>query len=126
MRSALPLPVTAALSAVLAAAPIAGQAPPREGAIQQAALDNGLQVFVVENHTVPLATVLVAVRNGAMTQEPGDRGLAHLFEHLLFRSYKGDPTAFAQEATFLDAQFNGTTAEEVVTYYLVLPAKNVR
>jgi len=126
VRSALPLPVTAALSAVLAAAPIAGQAPPREGAIQQAALDNGLQVFVVENHTVPLATVLVAVRNGAMTQEPGDRGLAHLFEHLLFRSYKGDPTAFAQEATFLDAQFNGTTAEEVVTYYLVLPAKNVR
>ncbi len=125
MKLFLPPPVTLAVSFVLAAAPIAAQAPVREGAIHRASLDNGLQVFVVENHTVPLATVLVAVHNGAMTQEPRDRGLAHLFEHMLFRSYKGEPTAFAQEATYLDGQFNGTTSEEVVTYYLVLPAKNV-
>jgi zinc protease len=95
------------------------------GALQRISLDNGLQVVVVENHTVPLATVLIAVKNGAMTQEPQDRGLAHVFEHLLFRSYRGDPIAFAQEATFLDAEFNAATSEEVVLYYLVLPSKNV-
>ncbi len=113
-----------AASAVLTTAKTAAQRPTHAAAIQQTTLDNGLQVLVVENHTVPLATVLVAVHTGAMTQDSGDQGLAHLYEHLLFRAYKGDPSAFAQEATFLDAQFNGTTSEEVVTYYLILPSKN--
>jgi predicted Zn-dependent peptidase len=48
------------------------------------------------------------VRNGAITQDSGDQGLAHLYEHLLFRSYKGDPDAFAAEASDLDAESNGT------------------
>lgn len=100
-------------------------APAREGAIQRTTLANGLQVFVVESHAVPLATVLIAVHNGAITQAPEDRGLAHLFEHILFRSYEGDPNAFAQAAAYLDAGYNGTTAEEVVTYYLSLPGKEV-
>lgn len=119
-----PSAVFVAASAILAATQTAAQRPPDAGAIQQTTLDNGLQVLVVENHTVPLATVLVAVRNGAMTQEPGDQGLAHLYEHLLFRAHKGDPSAFAQEATHLDAAFNGTTSEEVVIYYLILPSRN--
>src|SRR5213592_3492440 len=50
------------------------------GVVHQATLENGLQVIVVENHTVPLATVLVAVRNGAFTQDSADQGLAHLYE----------------------------------------------
>ena len=92
--------------------------------VQRATLDNGLQVIVAENHSVPIVTVLLAVHNGAMTQDPGDEGLAHLYEHLLFRSYKGDPEAFAVEASDLDADWNGTTAEEVVTYFLAPPSKN--
>ena len=63
--------------------------------VHQATLENGLQVIVVENHTVPLATVLVAVRNGAFTQDSADQGLAHLYEHMLFHSYRHDPSAFA-------------------------------
>src|SRR5215470_14739062 len=77
--------------------------------VQRTTLDNGLQVIVAENHSVPIVTVLVAVHNGAMTQDPGDQGLAHLYEHLLFRSYKGDPDAFAIEASDLDAEWQGTT-----------------
>src|SRR5438034_1111154 len=71
--------------------PVRAQQSPLGRFIRQTRLDNGLDVIVVENHAVPLATVLVTVRNGAFTQEPAERGLAHLYEHVLFRSYKGDP-----------------------------------
>jgi zinc protease len=111
-------------SIVLAVSDAIGQSVRRDSSIQRSTLDNGLQVIVAENHTVPIVTVLVAVHSGAMTQDAGDEGLAHLYEHLLFRSYKGDPEAFAIEATDLDAEQQGTTGEEVVTYYLALPSKN--
>ncbi|HYS00202.1 MAG TPA: insulinase family protein, partial [Gemmatimonadales bacterium] len=71
--------------------PARAQQPPLARFIHRTTLDNGLDIVVAENHAVPLATVLVAVRNGAFTQEPDERGLAHLYEHVLFRSYKGDP-----------------------------------
>src|SRR5881409_553069 len=71
--------------------PVRAQQPPLARFIHRTTLDNGLEIVVAENHAVPLATVLVAVRNGAFTQEPAERGLAHLYEHVLFRAYKGDP-----------------------------------
>ena len=80
------------------ATPARAQQPPLARVIHRTTLDNGLDIVVAENHAVPLATVLVAVRNGAFTQEPAERGLAHLYEHVLFRSYKGDPNAFGRAA----------------------------
>jgi zinc protease len=32
--------------------------------------DNGLEVVVIENHRVPLATIEIAVKNGAYTEGP--------------------------------------------------------
>ena len=93
--------------------------------VHRAKLDNGLDVIVVENHTVPLATVLVAVRNGAFTQDSAEEGMAHLYEHLLFRSFRGRPDEFAIEATNLNGRYNGATNEEVVYYFLSIPSKNV-
>ncbi len=89
------------------------------------ALDNGLQVYVAANHTVPLATVLLAVRTGAFSQGPDERGVAHLFEHLLFRAYGDEPTDFGREAASFNATYNGATGEHVVTYYLILPSEEV-
>ncbi len=93
--------------------------------IRRRHLDNGLDMIVVENHAVPLATVLVAVHNGAFTQDSAEQGLAHLYEHLLFRSYHGRPDAFGIEVTKLNGTYNGTTDAEVVYYYIIAPAKNV-
>lgn len=116
--------VTLVAVAAFATGPVAAQRPMDGPALHRDTLDNGLQLLVVEDHAIPLATILVAVHNGSMTQESGDEGLAHLYEHLLFRSYAGDPSAFAQEATLLDGAYNGSTSEEVVTYYVTLPSKN--
>src|SRR5205807_1186696 len=105
--------------------PVRAQQSPLARVIHRTTLDNGLEIVVAENNAVPLATVLVAVRNGAFTQEPAERGLAHLYEHVLFRSYKGDPNAFGRAAGRLNAAFNGFTSSEVVSYFLMVPSQNV-
>src|SRR5438445_13098226 len=129
MGSWLPLRwrVVAPALAALAGAP--GRAGAQDSSlarfIHRTRLDNGLDVITVENNTVPLATVLVAVRNGAFTQDSADQGLAHLYEHMLFHSYRHDPSAFAVEATYLKGRYNGGTGDEGVYYYVALPANNV-
>src|SRR2546425_11734801 len=104
------------LLAALPARSIEAQQATLERRVHQTVLENGLQGIVVENHTVPLATVLVAVRNGAFTQDSADQGLAHLYEHILFHSYRHDPSAFAVEATYLKGRYNGGTGEQVGCY----------
>ena len=53
--------------------------------------DNGLEVVVIENHKVPLATIEIAVKNGAYTEGPEYSGLSHLFEHMFFKANKDYP-----------------------------------
>ncbi len=98
-----------------------------ERVIRRSVLDNGLQVITVENHTVPLVTAVVVVHNGSFTQEPDEAGTAHLFEHMLFRSYRAsDGSSFGEKAAEFNGRYNGTTTEEAVTYYLVLPSSELR
>ena len=96
-----------------------------ERIVHRQTLDNGMDVVVVENHAVPIATVEVVVKTGAMSQTPDDQGVPHLFEHMLFKGYTGNGgREFLAEAATLNAAYNGTTAEEQVTYYLTLPSKS--
>lgn len=92
--------------------------------IHDTTLANGLEVIVAQSHAVPIATVEVVVRTGAFTQEPGDEGVAHLFEHVLFRAY-GDEGRWNGEVARLDGMSNGTTTTENVTYYITIPSENV-
>jgi len=115
---------TAAVLLLTIARPVIAQEASRGQSLQRRELENGLQVVVVENHAAPLATVLVAVRSGASVQRRTERGLAHLYEHLLFRSYGNSPSAFGGDAGGLNASYNGTTSNEVVTYFLLLPSEN--
>jgi zinc protease len=96
--------------------------------IQRRVLSNGLEVIVVENHGVPLATVEVNVRNGSFTQTPEYAGLAHMYEHMFFRANAEYPQSemYLDRASQLGAVFNGTTQEETVSYYLTVPADSVR
>ncbi len=82
-------------------------------------LDNGLQVVVIENHKVPLATIEIAVKNGAYTEGPEYSGLSHLFEHMFFKANKDYPNqeVFLRRIQELGAIFNGTTGFEQVNYF---------
>ncbi len=104
-----------------------GQRTELERSIRRTVLPNGLEVIVVENHGVPLATVEIDVRNGSFTQDSGYEGLAHLYEHMFFRADSDypEPDAFPERASSLGADFNGSTQEERVNYYLTLPSDSL-
>jgi zinc protease len=89
-------------------------------------LPNGLEIIVLEDHSVPLVTVELAVRNGSFTEPPELNGLSHLFEHMFF---KVNPEAavrsdYLRNIDELGIIYNGETHEEVVNYYFTTTTPN--
>src|SRR5689334_13112763 len=118
---------TTVLTLVAAAPAIAQSRADLEKVIRRTVLPNGLEVIVVENHGVPIATIEIDVKNGAFTQTPEYAGLAHLYEHMFFKASKDypDPDAFIDRASELGAVFNATTQEERVNYFMTLPSDSL-
>ena len=118
-----PAPAPSARAATDPAPTVGNQRATLEKIIQRRVLANGLEVIVVENHGVPIATVEIDVRNGSFTQTPGYEGLAHLYEHMFFNANLDSPSQeeFQAKLSSIGAIFNGTTNEEQVNYYLTVP-----
>ncbi|MGM0472445.1 MAG: M16 family metallopeptidase [Bacillota bacterium] len=51
---------------------------------QQFELDNGLQIYVIEDHTLPLAKFSLWYRVGSIDESEELAGISHLLEHLMF------------------------------------------
>ena len=85
-------------------------------------LENGLEVLVIEDNSVPLATIEIVVRNGAYTESPEFDGLSHLYEHMFFKANKDLPSQedFMDRGNELGLQWQGTTSLERVNYYFTL------
>jgi zinc protease len=90
--------------------------------IQSRKLANGLEVLVIENHAVPLVTIELDVKNGAFTEGPEFSGLSHLYEHMFFKANRTIPSQeqYLKRINQLGAQWNGTTSEERVNYYVTV------
>jgi zinc protease len=123
----LPRVQAAILSAILCTALVAPLAAQNMGAdsISHKALANGLEVFAVENHSVPLVTICVAFRGGASAQTAKTAGLFHLYEHMLFAGNAKFPTKEGFNAA-LNAMgtttWNGATGTEFINYHITVPS----
>jgi zinc protease len=120
------------LSALLLAALVPVVAVPAQArdvtGLQTLTLANGMEVFLVENHSVPLARIQITFRTGAMSQAPGTAGLFHLYEHMLFKGNAAHPTQSDLQASMKDlgvSDWNGGTSGENVTYYFTVPTDRV-
>ncbi len=91
-------------------------------------LDNGLQVIVVENHTVPLATIEVAVRSGSFIETPEKDGLTNLHAHMFFKANQTFPTleACLGRARELGIVSGVSSREEWENFYITLPTDSLR
>lgn len=66
-------------------------------------LDNGLTVYLTQNHQQPHFYAEIAVRAGAKFDPPEATGLAHYMEHLLFKGTRTFGTLdYEQEKPYLD------------------------
>jgi len=91
-------------------------------------LANGLEIVVLEDHSVPIVTIELAVRNGSFTEPPELNGLSHLYEHMFFKANRAIANAetYLQKIGQLGIAYNGETREEVVEYYFTTTSPNLR
>ena len=89
-------------------------------------LANGLEVVVLEDHSVPLVTVELAVKNGSYTEPPELNGLSHLYEHMFFKANRAiaDQEAYVEKVYQIGMVYNGQTQEEIVNYYFTTTSLN--
>jgi zinc protease len=118
------------LSTILALALLGENAQAQHPDYKTKKLKNGLEIIVVENHMVPLATVELVARNGGFTESPEFSGLSHLYEHMFFKANETYPSqaAFLEGLQSLGASLgvsNATTGTEDVNYFIIIPKRNL-
>jgi zinc protease len=106
----------------------AATAPAPQAQLLNRVLSNGLEIIVLEDHSVPLVTIELAVRNGSYTEPPELNGLSHLYEHMFFKANRAIANAeeYLQKIGQLGIAYNGQTREEVVDYYFTTTSPNLR
>jgi zinc protease len=109
-----------------AAAPAPARVP--EANLISQVLPNGLEVIILEDHSIPLVTIELAVRNGSYTEPPELNGLSHLYEHMFFKQNRAIANAeeYLRRIGQMGIAYNGTTREEVVDYYFTTTSPNLR
>ena len=91
-------------------------------------LPNGLEVIVVQDHSVPIVTIELGVKNGSYTEPPELNGLSHLYEHMFFKANRAtaDAEEYLKTIGQMGIAYNGSTREEVVNYYFTTTTPNLR
>src|SRR5437870_7624733 len=90
-------------------------------------LANGLEVILVEDHRLPLVAVNIWYHAGAVSEEPGRTGFAHLFEHMMFAGSKHVPRGLADQLTegAGATDSNGTTDFDRTNYFDTWPREEL-
>jgi zinc protease len=90
---------------------------------KHATLDNGLEVYTVEDHKSPTVAVQVWYHVGSKDDPNGRSGFAHLFEHMMFKGNdRLTPDAFDNLTENVGGQNNAFTADDVTVYHEVVPS----
>ncbi|MBL6945184.1 MAG: insulinase family protein [Rhodospirillales bacterium] len=81
-------------------------------------LGNGMQVVVVSNHRVPVVVHMVWYKVGSADEAPGKSGVAHFFEHLMFKGTPKFPNGiFSQTVARNGGQENAFTSTDYTAYF---------
>jgi len=84
-------------------------------------LENGLKVVVREDHRAPVVVSQVWYKVGSSYETPGQTGLSHALEHMMFKgSSKTGPGEASLILRDLGAEENAFTSDDYTAYYQVL------
>ncbi len=106
--------------ALCGAAAHAGDLPVLE--FEKYTLENGLQVILHEDHTMPTVSVNVWYHVGSKNEKPGRTGFAHLFEHMMFQGSEHHDTDYFLPLQKIGGTVNGSTTEDRTNYWENVPA----
>jgi zinc protease len=90
-------------------------------------LDNGLEVILHPDKTVPLAYVSVWYHVASGDETPGKSGFAHLFEHMMFQGSKhvGEDRHFEVLKKVGASSINGSTSPDRTNYFEQVPSNQL-
>lgn len=81
-------------------------------------LDNGMQVVVISNHRAPVVRHMAWYKVGAADEAPGETGIAHLLEHLMFKgTHNTPPGEFSAQVARNGGQENAFTSYDYTAYF---------
>jgi zinc protease len=84
--------------------------------INEYRLPNGLRVLTLPDPGIDTITVHITYFVGSRHEGYGEKGMAHLLEHLLFKGSKRHPN-IKEEFTRRGARWNGTTSNDRTNYF---------
>lgn len=82
---------------------------------------NGLHVYLMPGHAEDAVAFVTAFDVGSRDEDPGKTGLAHLFEHMMFRGTESYPDPFKTLASW-GADYNAYTGQDQTVYYEYFPS----
>ncbi len=85
-------------------------------------LDNGMQVVVIPDHRAPIVTHMVWYKVGSADEPPGKSGIAHFFEHLMFKGTTNHKAGeFGTRIAEIGGSENAFTTDDYTAYYQTVP-----
>lgn len=95
--------------------------------IRRYELENGLTVLVRENHTVPKVSIQVWYGVGSKDEQDGEKGRAHLIEHMIFKGTQMLSETDIKVLTHtLSGNCNAFTSFDFTGYLFNMPSQNWR
>jgi zinc protease len=117
VRRALPWTLAASLVAGTAVAASAPDVVDPAAQVRETRLPNGLVVLTLEDHATPVVSFQMWVRAGSR-DETRYTGLAHLFEHMMFKGSKNiPPEEHARLVQARGGQINAYTTRDFTVYH---------
>ena len=81
-------------------------------------LSNGMQVVVITNHRAPVVTHMVWYKVGAADEPAGKSGIAHMFEHLMFKATRRRASGeFSKIVARNGGRDNAFTSQDYTAYH---------
>ena len=116
----------ATLGLLIAASPAIAAAPadktPPQSEVSNFILGNGMEVVVIPDHRAPIATHMVWYKVGRADEPPGKSGIAHFFEHLMFKgTTKHKDGEFDAKIAEIGGSGNAFTSDDYTAFYQTVP-----
>lgn len=91
------------------------------GDVHEFTLDNGLKLFIKENHRAPVVVSQVWYKVGSSYESTGKTGLSHMLEHMMFKGTQKHPAGeFSQIMATHGASENAFTGADYTAYFQTL------
>lgn len=93
--------------------------------LEEFRLDNGLKVLLVKRDVLPIVSVQLWYKVGAIDEIDGKSGVAHFLEHMAFKGTKSlKPGEFSKIVRAMGGDDNAATSWDYTMYYVNVPSKH--